>query len=93
MKKISIIIAITIILFIINIFWSTGYFRIIENKFEGEILKKINIVGAEDITINHIDSFAIVSSTNRKSFPAKKNKKLEGYIILILKKLIQNLYF
>ena len=71
MKKISIIIAITITLFIINIFWSTGYFRIIENKFEGEIFKKINIVGAEDITINHIDSFAIVSSTNRKSFPPK----------------------
>ena len=62
MKKISIIILVILGLSIFNIFWSTGYFRIIENKFEGEVLTKINIVGAEDITINHIDSFAIVSN-------------------------------
>ena len=63
MKKISISILVILGLFVFSIFWTTGYFRIIENKFEGEIFTKINIVGAEDITINHIDSFAIVSST------------------------------
>ena len=74
MKKISILILIVLGLYIFNIFWSTGYFRIIENKFEGEVLTKINIVGAEDITINHIDSFAIVSSTKRKAKPQPTTK-------------------
>jgi arylesterase/paraoxonase len=86
MKKISILILIVLGLYIFNIFWSTGYFRIIENKFEGEVLTKINIVGAEDITINHIDSFAIVSSTKRKAFPA--NQQEEGGLYYIdLKKI------
>ncbi|MBT4960650.1 MAG: hypothetical protein HON28_03375, partial [Flavobacteriaceae bacterium] len=86
MKKISILILIVLGLYIFNIFWSTGYFRIIENKFEGEVLTKINIVGAEDITINHIDSFAIVSSTKRKAFPA--NEQEEGGLYYIdLKKI------
>ena len=48
MKKISILILVILGLYIFNIFWSTGYFRIIENKFEGEVLTKINIVGAEE---------------------------------------------
>ena len=86
MKKISIIILVILGLSIFNIFWSTGYFRIIENKFEGEILTKINIVGAEDITINHIDSFAIVSSTKRKAFPANEQEK-GGLYYIDLKKI------
>ena len=86
MKKISILILVILGLYIFNIFWSTGYFRIIENKFEGEVLTKINIVGAEDITINHIDSFAIVSSTKRNAFPA--NEQEEGGLYYIdLKKI------
>ena len=58
-------VVILLILFISNIFISTGYFRTIENKFDGKIVKKINIIGAEDITISRKDSFAIVSSTAR----------------------------
>ncbi|SUZ64889.1 uncharacterized protein METZ01_LOCUS17743 [marine metagenome] len=68
-KRVLLSIFVLLILFIINIFWSTGFFRAIENKFEGEIFKKINLTGAEDISISKIDSFAIISSTNRKSFP------------------------
>ena len=64
---------------------STGYFRIIENKFEGEIFTKINIVGAEDITINHVDSFAIISSTKRKAFPANEQEKGGLYYINLKK--------
>ena len=60
---------ILIVLFLFNVFWSTGFFRTIENKFEGEIFKQIKLKGAEDITVSHIDSFAIISSTARKSFP------------------------
>ena len=68
-KRILLLILVLLVLFIINIFWSTGFFRAIENKFEGKILKKVNLTGAEDISISKIDSFAIISSTNRKSFP------------------------
>ena len=86
MKKISIIILVILGLYIFNVFWSTGYFRIIENKFEGEIFTKINIVGAEDITINHVDSFAIISSTKRKAFPANEQEK-GGLYYIDLKKI------
>ena len=59
------------LLFLANIFISTGYFRPIENNFDGEIIKKISIPGAEDITINRKERFAIVSSTKRNKFPNK----------------------
>ena len=68
-KRILYAILILLALYIANIFISTGYFRTIENTFNGEILKKIQLVGAEDITISHLDSFAIISSTARKKIP------------------------
>ncbi len=70
LKRLFFAALILLILFVANIFISTGYFRTIENKFEGEILKKIKIAGAEDITISRKDSFAIVSSTARNHFPS-----------------------
>ena len=54
-----------IIIFVANIFVSTGYFRTIENTFSGEIVKQIKLPGAEDITISHQDSFAFITSTKR----------------------------
>ena len=83
-KGILISILVLPVLFIINIFLSTGFFRTIENKFDGEILKKVNLKGAEDITINKIDSFAIISSTARKSFP-KTEQEIGGLYFLDLK--------
>ena len=83
-KRILLLILVLLVLFIINIFWSTGFFRAIENKFEGKILKKVNLTGAEDITINKIDSFAIISSTARKSFP-KTEQETGGLYFLDLK--------
>ncbi|HIF84833.1 MAG TPA: hypothetical protein EYQ79_05100 [Flavobacteriaceae bacterium] len=68
-KRILFSTLILIVLFIANIFWSTGFFRTIENKFEGKILKQLNLTGAEDITVSMIDSFAIISATSRKSIP------------------------
>ena len=70
MKKKIIFSLLIITLLLVGLMKSTGFFRSIEKEFDGNILKKINIVGAEDITINHIDSFAIISSTNRKNLPA-----------------------
>lgn len=83
-KGILISILVLPVLFIINIFLSTGFFRTIENKFDGEILKKVNLKGAEDIAINKIDSFAIISSTARKSFP-KTEQEIGGLYFLDLK--------
>ena len=57
------------LLFLANIFISTGYFRPIENNFDGKILRKIKIAGPEDITISQKDSFAIISSTARDKIP------------------------
>lgn len=75
---------ILLILFIANIFVSTGFFRPIENNFNGTILKEINLPGVEDITISQIDSFAILSSTNRKKIP-NPNQQLGGLYFLDLK--------
>ncbi|PQJ77507.1 SMP-30/gluconolactonase/LRE family protein [Polaribacter glomeratus] len=60
---------ILILLFVTDIFISTGFFRSIENKFDGEVIQKINIAGAEDITVSKIDSFAIISATKRNKLP------------------------
>ncbi len=68
-KRLFFAIIILLLLFVANIFISTGFFRSIENKFDGEIIQKINIDGAEDITISKKDSFAIISSTARNKTP------------------------
>ncbi|MFY9241866.1 MAG: SMP-30/gluconolactonase/LRE family protein [Polaribacter sp.] len=83
-KRIFYAILILLVLFVANIFISTGYFRTIENKFNGKILKKINIAGAEDITISRKDSFAIVSSTIRNKFPNTK-QEIGGLYFIDLK--------
>jgi arylesterase/paraoxonase len=64
-----------LILFIANIFMSTGYFRTVENTFEGKIIQEISLPGAEDITISSIDSFAIISSTSGRTLPKTKEQK------------------
>lgn len=83
-KRMFYAVIILLLLFVANIFISTGYFRTIENTFEGEILQKINIAGAEDITISRKDSFAIISSTERKVFP-KTEQETGGLYFIDLK--------
>ena len=69
LKRITIIIISMIVLFVIYVFVSTGFFRTINNHFDGEILKTIALPGAEDITISLSDEFALISSTKRGHFP------------------------
>lgn len=64
-KKITPILLIIIVVFITHTFISTGFFRTIENNFDGVITKEIQLPGAEDITISSPDNFALISSTNR----------------------------
>lgn len=83
-KKIILIVLFLIIVFVANVFISTGYFRTIEHKFDGEIVKKFELPGAEDITVSLKDSFAIVSSTDRGNYPPKK-EQLGGLYFMELK--------
>ena len=80
-KRIFIATAILLLLFVANIFISTGFFRPIENKFDGELIQKINIEGAEDITISKKDSFAIMSSTIRNKTPSTTQESGGLYFI------------
>jgi len=84
LKKIILIVFVFLIVFIANILMSTGFFRTVENHFDGDIVKKINLPGAEDITISAIDSFALISSTNRGVFPPTENE-VGGLYIMDLK--------
>lgn len=63
-----------IIIFIAHVIISTGYFRSIENTFDGELIKIIELAGAEDITVSKQDTFAIISSTNRKELPTTEEE-------------------
>jgi len=67
LKKISLVIIIGIIAFIVNMVITTGYFRAIENEFDGELVKKVMLPGTEDITTSTSDGFALISSTQRES--------------------------
>lgn len=69
MKKTALFLTAALIGFVLYTFYSTGFFRTIENRFDGELLKEINLKGAEDITVSYADSFALISATARLEFP------------------------
>ena len=73
-KRVFISILILLAMYIANIFISTGFFRTIENNFDGSILHEIKLSGAEDITISQTGHFAIISATVRKNIPAIQQK-------------------
>lgn len=75
LKKIVFLGLILIIAFVANILITTGFFRTIENSFNGKIIKKVELTGAEDITVSYLDSFAIVSATDRQKFPSNEEEK------------------
>jgi arylesterase/paraoxonase len=74
LKKFLLLAFIALLIFITHVFISTGYFRTIENKFDGELVKKIELAGAEDITVSVIDTFALISSTDRKKLPSTEEE-------------------
>lgn len=60
---------------------STGYFRTVENIFDGEIVKKIKLAGAEDITVISESGMALVSASPRKSDLAVQQKQGGLYLL------------
>ena len=80
--KIAIILFFVLLLiFVAHTLISTGFFRTVEPQFEGEILQKVNLKGAEDIMISYTDSFVLISSTDRKVYPAEEEEKGGLYLI------------
>jgi len=72
LRKTILLLLLIISVFVLYTFISTGYFRTIENGFKGETIKKINITGAEDITVNSQHGFALISATTRKKLSNKE---------------------
>jgi arylesterase/paraoxonase len=52
---------------VLHIFYSSGFFREIENSFSGSIEKRIPITGPEDLQISYEDDFMLISSDDRAS--------------------------
>lgn len=67
-KKISLLALAILLVFLFFRFKTLGAFKKIENNFDGYTVKIFNKHGPEDIQVSHIDSFALVSSTNRQVY-------------------------
>lgn len=68
LKKIFAVLGLLLLIvigFVVYIMMTTGFFRDIENKFDGELMTKINIPGAEDFALSREDNFLIISSDPR----------------------------
>jgi arylesterase/paraoxonase len=53
--------------YVFYIFYSTGYFRSVDNAFAGSMVKKVKLPGVEDMQIAYGDSFMLLSSDDRAS--------------------------
>lgn len=58
-----------------------GVFRKIENRFDGVIVKVVELPGVEDITVSEADKFALISSTDRLEFPPTVNEVGAMYLM------------
>jgi len=54
-----------IIAYVLYIFYSTGFFRKVENSSIGTIEKKVELPGVEDMQISYEDNFILLSSDDR----------------------------
>ena len=73
-----------LVLYVFYILYTTGSFREIENKFAGQIMMKVPIVGAEDMQLSREDEFMIISSDDRAA-RRDGNAKQGGLYYLDLK--------
>lgn len=81
LKIFGLFIVLAILAFVVYTLVSTGYFRKIEPKFDGKVLKKIPIKGAEDIMVSWQDSFVLISATDRANKTEQKIKDGGLYLI------------
>ena len=62
-----VILLLALIGYVFYIFYSTGYFRSVENAFAGTIIQKVKRPGVEDMQISYADDFMLFSSDDRAS--------------------------
>ena len=62
-----VILLLALIGYVFYIFYSTGYFRSVENAFAGTIVQKVKRPGVEDMQISYADDFMLFSSDDRAS--------------------------
>lgn len=84
MKKIVTLLLVLLIAFVAYTLVSTGFFRNIETPSTHPILARIALKGAEDLVIDSKETFAIISATDRSSYPPQK-KETGGLYFLDLK--------
>jgi arylesterase/paraoxonase len=80
-KKILLLLFAALLSLVLYTFYSTGFFRTVENRFDGQVLKEIGLKGAEDITVNYTDSFALISATARIQFPPTEQENGGLYLM------------
>ena len=68
-------VVLALVLFVLHVLSSTGFFRTIENSYQGELLQKVQLPGAEDLTIAHEGQFLLVSSTDRAAYRDEGKKE------------------
>ncbi len=64
-----------LLLYVGYVLASTGFFRTVDPKFAGKVLQEIALKGAEDMTISRVDSFVLISSTNRLVYPPTEEER------------------
>ena len=69
MKKILSFLVVLLVFFVGYTFISTGFFRAIEQSSPHGVVARVPVKGAEDIVVNQENHFAIISATNRQSYP------------------------
>ncbi|WP_421891923.1 hypothetical protein [Marinoscillum sp.] len=82
--RILLILLILLAAFVLQILHSGGFFRKVVPGFEGNIIQKINLPGAEDIAISREDRFLIVSSDDRASRWGKGKPRQGGLFMIDL---------
>lgn len=72
MRKLLLFLFSCLLLFVGYTLQSTGFFRTINVNSPNKIIAHIPLKGAEDIVIDQEGHFAIISATNRESYPPNK---------------------
>ena len=70
-----------LVIYVLYVFKTTGFFRNIENSFAGKIEKKIALPGVEDMQISYEDNFILLSSDDRAG--RRDGKPKQGHLYFI----------
>ena len=81
MKKTLAFLFIVLFAFVGYTFLSTGFFRVIKESSANTIVARVPLKGAEDIIVDKEDHFAIISATNRETYPPTKPETGNLYFI------------